>query len=168
LQELTVTARLLLACLVLAPGLASAQSTVEIFHIERSKNKNVVRYDARIGKDGQLDPREPVVSYWLEPSGKRRPMEAFDRTFFYGFSVRKDKSGNFWHFKIAAAKDRPMKLYLKEGQPRAEGRVGGVAAFLTKFYVKFAVGTTLPKVEYVDLIGVDAKTGEPKRERFVP
>jgi hypothetical protein len=163
-----VTARLALACILLAPGLATAQSTIEIFHIERSKNKNVVRYDARIGKEGQLDPKEPVVSYWLKPGGQTRAVEAFDRTFFYGFRVRKDKSGDFWHFSIVAAKDRPMKLYLKDGRPRAEGRIGGTAAFLQKLYVRFAENTTIPKVAYVDLIGVDAKTGEPRRERFVP
>jgi hypothetical protein len=164
-----VTARLvLLACLLAAPGLAPAQTTKEIFHIERSKNKNVVRYDAQIGKDGQLDPKEPVVSYWLGPTGKRWPVKTFDRTFFYGFKVRKDKTGDFWHLVIAAAKDRPMKLFLKDGVPRAEGRFGGTAAYLQKLYVRFAEDTTIPKVLYVDLVGVDAKTGAPRRERVVP
>ena len=152
----------------LAPSLAPAQSTQEIFHIERSKNKNVVRYDARIDKDGLLDPKEPVFSYWLEPSGKTRPVNTFDRTFFYGFRVRKAKSGDFWHFTITAAKDRPMKLYLKDGVPRAEGRVAGTTVFLQKLYVRFAEDTTIPKVLYVDLFGVDVKTGDKRHERFVP
>jgi hypothetical protein len=164
-----VTARLVLvACLLLAPGLAPAQSTQEIFHIERSKNKNVVRYDARLDKDGQLDAKEPVASYWLGPTGKRWPVKTFDRTFFYGFRVRKDKSGEFWHFSIAAAKGRQMKLYLKDGVPRAEGRVAGTTVYLTKFYVRFAEDTTIPKVLYVDLFGVDVKTGDKRHERFVP
>jgi hypothetical protein len=165
-----VTARLPLLAflLLLVPGLAPAQTTKEIFHIERSKNKNVVRYDAQIGKDGQLDPKEPVVSFWLGPTGKRWPVKAFDRTFFYGFKVRKDKSGDFWHLVIVAAKDRPLKLFLKDGEPVAAGRIGGTTAYLKQLYVKFAEDATIPKVLYVDLVGVDAKSGEPRRERVVP
>jgi hypothetical protein len=163
-----VTVRILLACLLLAPGLAAAQSTREIFHIERSKNKNVVRYDARIDKDGHLDAKEPVVSYWLGPDGKRWSVTLVDRTFFYGFTVRKDRGGDFWHLTIAAAKGRPMKLYLKDGQPLAEGRIAGVTALLKKFFVQFKENTPLSGVSYVDLIGVDAKTGEPRQERVVP
>ena len=163
-----MTARLILVCLLLAPGLAAAQSTQEIFHIARSKNKNVVRYDARIGKDGQLDPKEPVVSYWLQPDGRTRKMEAFDRTFFYGFKVRKAKDGDYWHFTIAAAKGRPMKLYVKDGKPRAEGKIAGTWAIVQKFYVKFKEGTTIPGVSYIDLFGIDATTGAPRRERVVP
>jgi hypothetical protein len=166
----SLLARLVLAGLLLTSGLAAAQGVKqkEIFHIERSKNRNVVRYDARIGKDGRLDPKEPVVCYWLGPNGKRWPVSFVDRTFFYGFKVQKDKSGAFYHLVIAAAKDRPMKLYLKEGQPRAEGRIGGVPAFLQRLYVRFDEKSTLPSVRYVDLIGVDARTGEPRRDRVIP
>jgi hypothetical protein len=164
----SVPARLLLVLALLAPALATAQTTREIFRIERSKNKDVVRYDAKIGKDGQLDPKEPVVSYWLLRDGKRREVNAFSRTFFYGFKVRKDKRGDFWHLTIVTAKDRTMKLYLKDGKPLAEGRIAKRTGFLQKLYVQFVPNATIPKVAFVDLIGVDAKTGERIHERVVP
>jgi hypothetical protein len=165
---LNVTPRLILACLVLAPTLAAAQTTREIFRIERSRSKSIVRYDARLGKDGQLDPKTPVIVYRQGTDGKTWPVKPFDFKFFYGFSVHLDKSGKFWHLSIAAAKKRPMRLYLVDGQPRAEGRIAGVAAYVKKFYVKFKDDTLIPGVSYVDLVGTDVKTGATVSERVVP
>jgi hypothetical protein len=162
-----VTARFVLACLVLLPAVGAAQTTREIFRIERSKNANIVRYDARITKDGQLDPKEPVVAYRQRPDGSTYPIKTID-LLFYGFKVKLDKSGTFWHLSIAAAKGRQMKLYLVDGKPRAEGHIAGVQAYLKKFYVKFKQDTIIPGVDWVDLYGTEVKTGRAVHERVVP
>lgn len=161
-------ARIVLVCLMLAPAVGAAQTTREIFHIARSKNGNVVRYDARITKDGQLDPKNPVAAYNKRPDGSTYPIKTFDFKFFYGFKVSRDKSGTFWHFSIAAAKGRPMKLYLVDGKPRAEGRIAGVPALITKFFVQFKTDTVIPGVSWVDLYGTEMGTGRPVHERVVP
>jgi hypothetical protein len=36
-----------------------------LFTIERSKNANLVVYDARLTDSGELDPKSAVVVYWL-------------------------------------------------------------------------------------------------------
>ena len=36
-----------------------------LFIIERSKNANVVHYDARLTPEGKFDPDQPVVAYWI-------------------------------------------------------------------------------------------------------
>ena len=54
------------------------------------------------------------------------------------------------------------------GTPLAEGRISGAWAFLRKLYVKYKEGTVIPGVQWIDLIGVDVKTGAPLRERVVP
>ena len=161
-------ARLVLACLVLTPAVGAAQSTREIFHIERSKNGNVVRYDARLTKDGQLDPKEPVFAYFRRPDGSTFAITAFEFKFFYGFKVKLDESGKFWNFSIAAAKGRQMKLYLVDGKPRAEGRIAGVQAYVSKFFVQFKKDTLIPGVEWVDFYGTELKTGRAVHERVVP
>jgi hypothetical protein len=163
-----VTARLILVCLMLAPAIGAAQTTREIFHIERSMNGNIVRYDARITKEGQLDPKDPVTAYFKRPDGSTFPIKAFEWKFFYGFKVTLDKSGDFWHFTIAAAKERPMKLYLVDGKPRAEGRIAGVQAVVSKFFVQFKTDTVIPGVSWVDLYGNEVGTGRAVHERVVP
>ena len=64
-----------LALLVLP---AAAQiKTSPLFIIERSKNANVVHYDARLTADGKLDPKEPVIAYWvlLAKDGRREKLK---------------------------------------------------------------------------------------------
>jgi hypothetical protein len=163
-----VTARALFACLLLAPALAGAQTTREIFHIQRSAGPSIVRYDARLGKDGRLDLKTPVVAYRLHPDGRVEHLDAVERSFFYGFKVRRDESGQWWHFTVVSAKSRPMKLHLVNGQPRAEGRIGGVWAYVQKFYVKYKEKSVVPGVEWIDLFGVDVKTGAHVHERVAP
>ena len=163
-----MTARVVFACLLLLPAVSAAQKQREIFRIERSKNANVVKYDARITKDGALDPKNPVVGYFQRADGSTFAITAFEFKFFYGHKVKLDQSGKFWHFTIAAAKDRSMKLYLVDGHPKAEGRIAGVQAFVTKFYVKFKKDTIVPGVEWVDLYGTELGSGRAVHERVVP
>jgi hypothetical protein len=160
---------LALALLLLGSSLALGQSTHKLFVIERSKNRNQVHYDARLGTDGQLDPKEPVVAYWvLLPSGKRESLGWVERKKAYGFSIVLDKSGQFWRMKLVPAEDRPIKVYVKDGKARAEMTISGRAAYLTKLYIDSTEGVVLPTVNYVDLFGVDLANGASVRERLVP
>src|SRR5712691_865167 len=61
-----------------------------LFVIERSVNANVVHYDAKLGPDGKLDPREPVVAYWImgAEDGRRQDLNAIERLRAYGFSTQ--------------------------------------------------------------------------------
>jgi len=158
-----------LTLLLLSSSLAWGQSPQKLFWIDRSKNKNQVHYDARVGKDGQLDPKEPVVAYWiLIPGGKRESLGWVERKKAYGFSITRDKSGQFWRMKLVPAEDRPIKVYVKDGKARAEMIIGGRAAYLTKLYIDSTEGVVLPTVNYVDLFGTDVANGAPVRERIVP
>ena len=49
--------------------------TSPLFIIERNKNANVVHYDARLTADGKLDPKEPVIAYWVMRCRGRSPGE---------------------------------------------------------------------------------------------
>jgi len=162
-----VLARLVVACVLLAPAVGAAQTTKEIFRIIRSAGPTYVRYEARLTRDGQLDPKNPVAAWRARPDGSTYPIESWDYRFFYGFKVKLDKSGKYWILTIVAAKKRPMKLHLVNGQPQAEGHVGGVWARVSKFYVKFKEGI-IPGVSWIDIFGTDVKTGAAVKERVVP
>src|SRR4030043_353480 len=65
-----------------------------LFIIERSKNANVVHYDARLTADGKLDPKEPVIAYWilLAEDGRRKGLSWIEKKMAYGFTIKPDRS----------------------------------------------------------------------------
>ena len=71
----TILSLLLISAVVLP---ASGDSYSLLFIIERSTNKNVIHYDAKFGKDGKLDPKNPVVAYWIMAAedGRRESLSA--------------------------------------------------------------------------------------------
>ena len=81
------------AVLVLLAAPAAAQmKTSPLFIIERSKNANVVHYDARLTADGELDPKEPVIAYWvkLTKDGRREELSWIEKKKAYGFEIKPD------------------------------------------------------------------------------
>ena len=58
---------LVMLALICFPALVLAQTPdrQHLFKIERSKNANIVQYDAQVGPDGKLLKKEPVVAYWI-------------------------------------------------------------------------------------------------------
>ena len=50
---------------VLAAPAAAQMKTQPLFIIERSKNANVVHYDARLTADGKLDLKAAAIAYWV-------------------------------------------------------------------------------------------------------
>jgi hypothetical protein len=81
-----------------------AESESQLFIIERSTNANVVHYDARLTKEGTLDPQEPVIVYWTmgSPTGRREQLNALERGRVYGFSISKDSSADFYRMYLAS------------------------------------------------------------------
>ena len=83
------------AVLALLAAPAAAQiKTSPLFIIERSKNANVVHYDARLTADGNLDPKEPVIAYWvlLAKDGGREKLSWIEKKKAYGFTIKPDSS----------------------------------------------------------------------------
>jgi hypothetical protein len=138
-----------------------------LFVITRSKNANEVHYDARVRKDGSLDPRTPVASYWINKAegGGRGPITFFQR-FAYGHDAKQTRDGR-WTLTLTAFKERTMTLTLADGSWRARAAVAGKDAYITGLFVATDESGWLPKVLYVDVSGEDAATREVIRERIV-
>jgi hypothetical protein len=60
----------LAAACVIAAAMLAAQTTQPLFTIERSKNANVLHYEANLTAQGELDPKEPIVIYWIMKAEK--------------------------------------------------------------------------------------------------
>ena len=59
-----------------------ADKTSNLFVIERSKNANVVSYDAVLTDDGKIKEESPIDAYWLlyaYKKGEREELSAFDK-----------------------------------------------------------------------------------------
>jgi hypothetical protein len=164
------TVVLLLAVLAIALfGAASAwaQSVDKLFFIQRSKNANEVHYDARVTKEGTLDPKNPVEGYWLNKAedGSRSPITLIQRI-AYGYDVDEVKNGTH-RMKLKAFPDRPLTLIRVNGRWRAQVTIAGKQAYMTKLYVKTDESGVMPKVLYVDIFGEEAGSGAAVQEHVV-
>ena len=57
---------------------------------------------------------------------------------------------------------------MKDGKARAEIVIDGKPAYLKKLYIDATEGVVLPTVNYVELFGEDAKTGQQRHEKINP
>lgn len=157
-----------------------------VFIIERSKNKNVVCYSAKRANAGEskLDETEPMVAYWLDidpeyvakarAAGKmddRVDLNVFENQFAYGLAA--EPAGGrpgAYEVHLVALPSRTLELYLKDdGKAAARMVISGRACNMFKIYVDSTdrwVGP--PKVNWVELHGVDLETGEHLVERMHP
>lgn len=152
-----------------ATGLPN-DSYQSLFVIERSTNANVIHYDAKLGKDGVLDAREPVVAYWimLAGDGGREELTMLERSRAYGFTISRDKSGESWWMTLVSQKRREIHIYQEGGKVRAVTLIGGHQAYLRKIYVKTRKSGILRTANYFELFGNDLVTGEDCEEKVVP
>lgn len=165
----TMTRRALMALGALLVTLTAAAITPEgrLFHIERSKNANIVAYDVRLNPRGTIDTRNPIDGYWirLAEEGQRDELGSFEKRLAYGWEVKRHGEDKL----LLTLKALPShKIVVERGKYGYEAHlpISGVPARLVTAYVKSKEGGVLPKVEYVDLIGRRLDNGEPIRERL--
>jgi len=150
---------------------AEAQiKTSPLFIIERSKNANVVHYDARLTADGKLDPKDPVIAYWVlsAEDGRREELSWIEKKKAYGFDIKPDPSVKGYKMTLVADPQRPITVKKVGDAVRAVGIIDGRPAVLEKMFIKASDGLTGPKVEYLELYGKDLQTGGKRYQKIVP
>jgi hypothetical protein len=133
-------------------------------------NANVVHYDARLTADGALDPKEPVIAYWvmLATDGHRQKLNWIEKKEAYGFTAKPDPSVNGYKMTLVAAPERQITVKKEKDAVRAEAVIDGRPAVLEKMYINASGGLTGPKVHYIEVYGKDLQTGVERREKLVP
>jgi len=141
-----------------------------LFKIERSKNANVIQYDAQIGPDGKLDSEEPVVAYWvrLADEGQVKELSWVQRTFAFGFNAEYDPATDSAPMEMAVDIGRSFTIVRDGDIYRAKTIIAGVESFLDKIYISAHKHGLFIKLNFVDIYGKDALTGEERFEHFVP
>jgi hypothetical protein len=141
-----------------------------LFIVERSTNANVVHYAARIGNDGALDPRTPIVAYWemKAEDGRREPLSRLERALAWGFTSHMDASGQFYRMTLISQKQREIHVYRDDNAVHAEMVIDGHRAYLHKIYAKIRRNRLMWAVDYYELFGTDTVTNEEYSERVLP
>lgn len=156
----------LLAVLAAGPAARASDCDPELFRLARSTNANVVVYLAHLSEDGSLDPREPIRAEWilLAERGQREPLTPLEEALAYGVEAHPaDPLEGYW-VALRARPDRPIRVLLHDGCPRATARIAGREARLRLVFVETVTGFLLPRVRSVELEGLDLETGRPVRE----
>jgi len=156
--------------LIPVESLSNGGRTQHLFKIERNKNANIVQYDVQMKAAGKLDPKEPVVAYWvrLAKEGQKEDLKWIEKSFAYGFKAKYDAKTNTAIMDMAAKIKRKIKVLEVKGEYRAETTIDGQSAFLDKIFINATGKGMSTKVTYMELFGKDVKTGEDRYEKFKP
>lgn len=149
-------------------GTGWAAAARALFVIERSKNANIVVYEARFDDAGEYVAQAPIAAYWklYATTGRVEPLSMLDKK-AYGFTV-KQEAGRYV-MRLAPLRQRPIEV-VRDGAAGAQARmdIGGTPSRLTKVFVQAADGNIFPKVAYVDLFGTALAGGTTTYERILP
>lgn len=158
----------MLSPLVLLVLSADPSCPAELFRIERSKNANVVLYEAKWKAPGALDGDEPLVASWLmlAAKGQREPLTWLEQRMAYGFDVARASAG--FTVTLRALKERAIRLVPSGSCAVATATIDGHEAALRRIFVKADDRELIPSVQYVELFGVDLKSGAPVYEKLQP
>lgn len=141
-----------------------------LFTIERSLNANVVHYDAKIAADGRLDPREPIVAYWVMAAedGRRQPLNLLERTKAYGFFTRPEDPDDSLGMFLVSNRRREIQIRHQGGIVHAETTIGNCHAYLQKIFITTRKSLLIAVPEVAEMFGVDVATGTACSEKVRP
>ena len=158
-----------LSFLVLLLAVNSYAEFKRMFVIERSKNANIVCYDACLSEDGTINKETPVDAYWLlyaKKNGDREELSAFDKK-AYGFKVKFNETNENFDFILKAVKDKPMTINVYDNVPKTVIKINDVDCFLEKVYIESKDGAFgIPKVSYYELYGSEISGGNPQKQKI--
>lgn len=147
---------------------ALAQMSRPLFFLERSTNANVVHYDVQIGPDGKLDPREPVIAYWIMAAedGRRQPLTRLEKSKAYGFQIQPGDSLGSVRMLLVSQKGKVIRVFLDGDSAKAETSINGARAFLRRIYVHTKKSGLLRTADYYELFGISAASGSDCYEKI--
>ena len=171
MKRFTIALVCTLIAVLAGPLVARADEpiTQRLFHIERNKNANIVVYDARVLPDGTLQKKDPVDVYWLKlaEDGERKKLKRIERKMAYGFKVH-DQEVDRLRLDMKADVGRDLFVAAVRDTFRALIDIDGRRSILDRIYIFADESGIMPKVQYLELFGVDLDTGEERYEKYLP
>jgi len=162
---------LLIATLVCITSTAqvAAANRQPLFSIERSKNANIVQYDAQVDANGRLVGEEPVVAYWirLAEQGQIKELSWAQWLFAFGFDIKFIPESGTAELEMNAGIDRPFRIVSDGERFRARGVIDGSQAYLDRVFIKSQRKGFFVDVDYIELFGKDIESAEDRYEKII-
>lgn len=139
-----------------------------LFLITRSKNDNTVVY-RHLADDNS----SPCEAFWWDlstvprPAHNRAELIWLEKKFAYGVSAKKVSNSEF-SLTLVALKSRQAVLQRTSNGPRAMMEISGRNCALYRIYVHAVEAIPMPKVQFVNIHGVDLSTGVEVVEKIIP
>jgi len=133
-----------------------------LFYLQRDPDSNTVCYTLNLNSEGQLNIKEPVRFFWVRyaENGERKELNYLQRKFAYGIIV---KSLGHEIFEIKSVAYPQRILYLKknnEKKYKVIASINGKECTLQRLFIRIRGGSPIsPKIEYIELKGIDYLTG---------
>lgn len=143
-----------------------------LFYIQRDPNTNTICYTLNVDKSGRLDLGSPIHAFWIRypEGGVRKDLNFIQRKFAYGINTKKLADGSYDVRSVAYSK-LPLKLKKDaKGYYRVYANINDKESVLERIFIRIGDGGTFwkPDVKYIELKGVEVKTGKRILERFKP
>ncbi|KAG9413179.1 hypothetical protein AC1031_016200 [Aphanomyces cochlioides] len=146
------------------------------FIIQRSNNANTVVYKGNILSNNTLDSNSPLHVYWIMyalpgPPFPTEELNVIERNTAYGATATaRPGTSNEYDVVLASLKDRSIVLFVDDRHNvRARTTINGRAnVYLERVYVQSTTSWGLPKVEFIEIFGVDPATHEEVYEKKIP
>jgi len=154
-------------------GISFSQTVQPLFYLQRNVNANNVYYDARITAGGVIDAHDPVHVYWIlwakDTTGKTtEELSLLEKNMAYGLKIRRNRKANSFIVTLSAFPQRAITIFMENGKARAQTVIDGRVSYLEKIYSSSRETKMFPKVNYIELFGIEVKNGEPRYEKILP
>jgi len=137
-----------------------------LFHIERSKNKNLVCYDINL-KEGRPDKKNPLTIYWLnqeDKPGHTKELTLLQKKLAYGYKLMSHNEDSF-EATLSASPERLLTICKEGSKYVCMIIINNEPAILQSLYVKAKESNSL-SVEYVELRGITVSDRRPVSEKI--
>lgn len=145
-----------------------------LFYFQRSHNRNTVVYEINILPNGKVNPDKPINFYWVryEEGGVRKELSFIQRKAFGVQWQLVDKAKDAFVLHFNNFKRRNIFLLRSEVNNcyKAYITINGELSELTRMFIKSennSLGIPL-SVKYVEIDGINLKSGMHVMERYIP
>jgi hypothetical protein len=137
-------------------------------------NLNTIAYELNIDKFGKLNSEYPVHPYWIryEENGKIQELSYIQKSLAYGVDAEPvNKKNQIYNITLVSypAQLIVLKKLSEHAKIKAYTTVNGKFIELQKIFFKTEGENFMsPNVKYIDISGIEVKTGKYITERIKP
>lgn len=131
----------------------------QLFYLQRDPNTNTIVCELNVGKDGDVDKKDPIKVYWIRfgDKGAKEDLSYIQRKFAYGIQSRAIADEQY-ELRFVSHKKLPMYLMKSEEDKKYHVyvTVNKKKIQLDRIFVRIEGGSFwLPNVKYVELKGIN-------------